>query len=399
MTIASASSASAYQAIEARERATELPVYAKLPLAIVRGKGLRVWDTEGVEYLDLYGGHAVCLTGHCHPRLVEAISGQARELIFYSNAVRLPIRAEASERFCAMAGVAGGRLFYVNSGAEANDVAIKTARKVTGRTTVASFEGAFHGRTLATLSAVGIEKYKRSLGPQLLEAHHRTCAFDDLGALDAAIGDDTAAVIVEPIQSLAGIYEGAEAFYRALRRLTEERGAALIFDEVQTGFGRTGAFLYGEHWGITPDMCTFAKGIASGVPCGATLMAPSFGDRVGASDHGSTFGGGPIAMAALNATLKVIADEGLVANAKERGEQLKAELSGVAGVREVRGRGLLLGVELDRKSAPVRDALRAKGILTGSAVEAKTIRILAPLTTDAAAIHAFVVALTEILAE
>lgn len=356
----------------------ELPVYAPLPFEPVRGEGCWLYDAAGVSYLDLYGGHAVALTGHSHPHVVRAIAEQATSLLFYSSAVRSRARAEASELLLAHAPHPGSRVFHCCSGSEANEVAFKLARKATGRRTVISFEGSFHGRTLGALSACGIGTYRDTAGGVLVPAHVRV-PLGDLAALDAALSSDTAAVICEPIQSLAGVHMAPDAFYPALAERVRAVGAVLVFDEVQTGLGRTGSFFFGDHLGVQPDVITLAKGLASGFPAAAVVVAPELAATVTVGDHDSTFGGGPVAMAAMRATLEVIEREQLVARARRVGRMLADQLAAAPGVTGVRGRGLLLGVALDRPARGVQEALLARRVVTGTAAEPGVLRLLPPL--------------------
>ncbi len=385
--------------VQALEQATELAVYNKMAVAPVRGSGCYVEDAKGVRYLDLYGGHAVALTGHCHPAVTSAIQRQAEELIFYSNAVPSAVRAEASRRLLHHAQIAGSRVFYVNSGTEANEVALKLARKWTQRRVIVSFQGSFHGRTIASLSACGIDKYRKTAAPLSLIGEHRIIPFDDLAALDAAIQDDVAAVLVEPIQSMNGVRLARPEFYKACRELTEARGAALIFDEIQTGMGRTGKFFFGEHYGVAPDLTTLAKGIASGIPCGAVIAAPKVAASASKGDQGTTFGGGHLAMAAMQATVDVIERESLCVRAEEVGRRLQELVAELEGVVEVRGLGLLVGIELVRAAGPVRDALLRRRLIVGGSGEPNTLRLLPPLVLTEAELVWFVTSLGEILAD
>lgn len=383
--------------IAAIEEETELKAYAKLPIAPVRGRGAYVWDEAGRRYLDFYGGHAVALVGHCHPSVVGAIRAQAAELLFYSNAARSRVRALASRRLLAHAPREGTKVFYCNSGAEANETAMKLARRATGRRKIVSFQGSFHGRTVATLSATGIAHYREHVRP-LLEGHVHA-PFGEAAALAAAVDRETAAVLMEPIQSIGGVNLAPADFYRAAEAICRDRGALLIFDEVQTGLGRTGAFFFGEHFGVRPDLITLAKGLASGVPIGAVLVSPEVAATVKIGDQGSTFGGGPLAMAAMDATLGVIEREGLVERARIVGEELRERLAGVRGVRGTRGMGLLVGVELDRPAAPVQEALLARGVIAGTSGPKDILRLLPPLVIGKDEVELFAERLAEVLAQ
>lgn len=389
----------AIASIERREQNTELGVYSRMPITPLRGEGCWLIDERGDRWLDMYGGHAVALTGHSHPHVVEAIARQARELLFYSNGVHLPVRVEAGERLLRYAPWPGSRVFYVSTGCEANEAAMKLARKVTARRTIVAFAGSFHGRTLGALSACGLEKYRSTAAPVLLgEPDYVFVPFGDDCALMDAVNDRTAAVICETIQSLGGVNMAPPSFYRGLRKVCDDAGAALIFDEVQTGLGRTGTFFFADGVGVKPDMITLAKGIASGIPCGAVIIAPRWAEAVKPNDHGTTFGGGPVAMAAMKATLEVIEREELVANAQRMGERLMRELTAMIGVQRlqgVRGKGLLLGLEFDGPAKDAQAALLDRRVICGGSDNPNVLRLLPPLTLGEAEIDAFLEALRE----
>lgn len=376
---------------------TELSVYSRMPLAPAQGRGCRLVDELGKEYLDLYGGHAVALTGHCHPHVVQAIQAQAESLIFYSSAVFSRIRAEANQAFLKLNPFSGARLFHCCSGTEANEVAFKMARLATGREKIVSFLGSFHGRTIGSLSACGIEKYRKTSGVGLISSHEQI-PFGDLAALDA-IDESTAAVIVEPIQSLGGAVMVSDDYYRAVEKRCKDVGAKLIFDEIQTGLGRTGTFFFSEGVGVTPDLTTMAKGLASGIPTAAVLAQSDIAATAKGGDQGTTFGGGPVAMAALKATMEVIESEKLVENALQRGAQLKAGLEAIPQVLRCRGRGLLVGIEFDCPAKSVQSALLERGIITGGSSEATVLRLLPPLTLSESEVDEFLTTLRSILEE
>ncbi len=385
--------------IAARADAAELNVYARLPIHFVRGRGSWLFAADGTRYLDMYGGHAVASTGHCHPRVVEAIQKQALELLFYSNSIHFVPRIEASEMLLRHAPHADSRVFYVSTGCEANEVALKIARKVTGRRKIVTFHGAFHGRTLATLSAGGVEKYRKTAEPCLIGPPDFVhVPFDDPAAAIAAIDGQTAGVICEVIQSLGGVNMGSASFYQALRESCDRVGALLIFDEIQTGLGRTGSYFFSAGMPpVKPDIITLAKGIASGVPCAAAIIAPHLTSRIKPNDHGTTFGGGPLAMAAMRATLQVIEEERLVANAARVGERIAQACAHMPAVKKVRGRGLLLGLEFDRPSKQVQDALLEQKVLVGGSDNPHVMRLLPPLTLSEAEADVFLDALSAVL--
>ena len=367
-----------------------LPTYGKFPFALVRGEGNYVEDDHGRRYLDLYGGHAVSLLGHSHPRWVEALQAQLGTMDFYSNVCYHPERAAAAKlvvehSYDSMRGV-----FFCNSGAEANETALKLARKHTGRSGIVAMNKGFHGRTIATLSVTGNPKL-RDMFSENTAQWTQFIPMGDIDALRALDVSDVAAVILEPIQSLAGVFLGSDEYYRELRVFCTERGIQLIFDEVQTGSGRCGGrgdhWYIGAQWNVEPDLVTTAKGIAGGFPVGVVIANEAIVAGVSVGDHGSTFGGGPLAAAAVAATYRILAEDGLVERVNEAGAVLHARLASMAGgglVREVRGLGYLVGIEFEVASGDVQKHLLEAGILVGKSGEPNTIRLLPPLTiTDA----------------
>lgn len=365
-------------AIELEDR-YQVATYKKFPFVVERGQDVWVYTTDGDRYLDLYGGHAVVGTGHSHPRVVAAISEQAKRLIFYSNLVYSDVRARAAKKLIEAAGAPYSKAFFVNSGTEANENAMKIARKLTGRTRVISFEGGFHGRTPGSLAATGIEKYRHN-AESLLEGHVHA-PFGDAAAVERLIGRDTAVVILEPIQSMGGVRMGSSEFYLALRKLCDRWGALLIYDEVQTGVGRTGEFLFAGRHGAYPGMVTLAKAIASGVPMGAVLMTEEIAGRIKVGDLGTTFGGGMLAAAALEATIDVIREERLLEKVQENSAYLQGKLKSISSVEEVRGLGYLLGIKFKSGDAkPYQQRLLEKKIITGLAEDTSVLRLLPPLT-------------------
>lgn len=373
----------------------ELPTYTRWPVTLVRGEGSTVWDATGKSYLDVYGGHAVASTGHSHPEVVRAIREQAGKLLFYSNVVALPIRTRAAEAILRHAPAPLAQVFFVTSGTEANENAMRLARRATGRTDIVSFHGGFHGRTADAISAAGLEKY-RDLGCPNVPGH-RLAPFGDLQALESVLDDGVAAVILEPIQSLAGVITASASYFQGVRTLCDRHGAKLIYDEVQTGFGRTGTFYFAGRHGVVPDLLTLAKGIASGFPMGAVLVSEEISGTVKPEEYGTTFGGGPLACAAAEATVRVIEEEGLLENVRAGSERLKEGLSRLAAIKEVRGEGFLLGIRLDRPARPVREALLARGVLVGGSDLADVLRLLPPLVLKSDEIDSFLAALEEVL--
>jgi len=373
----------------------ELTTYTRWPITLVRGEGSTVWDASGRSYLDLYGGHAVAATGHCHPEIVRAIREQAGRLLFYSNVVALPVRAQAAEAIAAQAPAPLSKVFFVNSGTEANENAMRLARRATGRSDIVTFSGAFHGRTADAISASGLSKYRELGAPNV--PGHRIVPFGDLDAARRAVDERVAGVLLEPIQSMAGVLTASPEYLLGLRRLCDERGAKLIYDEVQTGFGRTGTFFYAGRHGVVPDLVSLAKGIGSGVALGAVLIAEDIAAGVKPDEYGTTFGGGPLACAAAEATVRVIESEGLLGNVRRGSERLKAGLARLPGVREVRGEGFLLGVVLDRPGKPVREALLSRGFLVGGSDLPDVLRLLPPLVLRPEEIDRFLEATADVL--
>ena len=361
-------------AIELEDR-FQLDVYARLPITIDRGEGCYVFDSEGTRYLDLYAGHAVTSTGHCHPEVMAAIGRQASQLLFYSNATYNSTRAKALETLIRLAEPYG-RAFLVNSGAEANENAIKLARALTGRKEVISAVGSFHGRTYGSLSSTGIEKYRHYLNTPVPD--HTILPVESIAE---RISERTAAVLIEPIQSMGGVVVIPPAILREIAERCRAEGALLVFDEIQTGVGRTGEFLYARKLGLTPDLVTLAKGIASGYPAGALLVTGELAARVGKGDLGTTFGGSPLACAAILATLRVIEDEGLLAHVREVSSYLKRSLAGMESIAEVRGEGLLIGLTASGRTArEVQRRLLDRRILTGTSNDPNVLRLMPALT-------------------
>jgi len=387
-----------FEEIAAREEQFQLATYKKFPFAPVRGRGSWVETSEGERYLDLYGGHAVCATGHCHPRVVEALKSQAERLLFYSNVVYSDVRAVAAEKLVACAPEEITKAFFCNSGTEANENAMRMARMKTGCERIITFTGSFHGRTADAISATFLGKY-REIGKPNVPGH--VCAeFGDIESVAALADETAAAVMLEPIQSMAGVRVAAPEFYRSLRRLCDERGMLLIFDEVQTGVGRTGEWFFAGSDaadGVVPDVITLAKALGSGVPVGACLTTEGVASVIKENDLGTTFGGGMLAMAAVVATLEAIEEDGMLANTRAVEVYLRESLASVPGIVALRGRGLLLGVEFEEPvAAKVQKALLERRIITGTSSDARVLRLLPPLCLTREEVKSFVEALKEI---
>ncbi len=351
-------------------------VYQQYDIAPVRGSGMHVWDAQGRAYLDFYGGHAVISIGHGHPHYTDALREQLDHLVFYSNAVRNPLQERLAQLLGEQSGYAEYRLFLCNSGAEANENALKIASFHTGRSGVIAFTGAFHGRTSA---AVQITDNPAIRAPLNHDMDVRFIHLNSAAALEQALRErPAAAVIVEGIQGVEGVVEAEDDFLREARTLCDSFGALLILDEVQSGYGRTGEFFAHQRSGIQPDLITIAKGMGNGFPVAGVLIHPAIEARSGML--GSTFGGSHLACAAAIAVLEVLRDDGLAQRAAVMGDTLRRTVGSLPGVREVRGRGLMLGIALDRPAAQVRKALLdTHSIFTGSATRADTIRLLPPL--------------------
>lgn len=367
---------------------------AALPMAeLVRGEGCYVWDSEGKKYLDFLAGIAVNSLGHAHPVFVEAISRQAATLAHVSNYFATPPQLQLAQRLLRLSG--GDRIYFGNSGAEAIEAAIKLARR-TGRPRIIALHNSFHGRTMGSLSLTGKPALREPFEPLLPNIQHIDAAIE---ALESALGPDVAALVVEPIQGEAGVVDLPEGFLQAARELTRRCGALLIVDEIQTGAGRTGSWFAFQQFGITPDAIAVAKGIGGGIPIGALIAFGAAADLLTAGQHGSTFGGNPLATATANAVLAEIERAGLVDNARARGQQLSAALAALPGVAEVRGRGLLIGVGL---SQPIANAVVAKAMALGLIVNAPnhtSIRLAPPLIIGDAEIAEFLSTFTRALTE
>jgi predicted acetylornithine/succinylornithine family transaminase len=377
--------------------------YKRAPVAFSHGRGVRLYDLEGREYLDFIGGIAVSSLGHAHPALVQAISAQAARYIHVSNLYQIPEQVAAAERLVAASGL--DRAFFCNSGAEANEGAIKLARKrgkaVRGPAAHETLvtHNSFHGRTLATVAATGNPRYQQGFEP--MPAGFRFVPFDDLEAMRAAITDETCAILVEPVQGEGGVLPPSPGYLAGLRALCDENALLLILDEVQTGIGRTGKMFAYQHAGVRPDVATIAKGVAGGVPAGVVLATEAAAAHFVPGDHGSTFGGNALASAAIVAVLDAIEREGLLENAAATGARLVAGLEKLREkhplLLEVRGAGLLVGADLSIEAAPVVEACLTRGLLVNS-VRPKTLRFAPPLVVSEAEVDRALEILDEALA-
>lgn len=371
-----------------------LATYARADVTLVEGEGCRVRDDEGRWYLDLGGGIAVVSLGHRHPAVTAAAHAQLDRLWHVSNLYWTEPMLALAERLSARVG--GVQAFFCNSGAEANEAAIKVARKATGRPRIVALEGGFHGRTLGALSATGQPSKWEGFGPLLPGVSFARP--NDVESLEAAIapGGELAAIMLEPILGEGGVVPLDRPFVAAAAEIAREVGALLCVDEVQAGIGRTGTFLASEGLGLQPDLITLAKGLANGLPIGALLVRPGPAAAIAPGDHGSTFGGNPVAAAAACAVVDAI-DDALLAHVVEIGERLTAGLASLPGVLEVRGRGLLLGARLDRPVAPLVDACRERGVLVLSAGP-DVLRLTPPLVLSAAEADEGLTVIADVLA-
>lgn len=368
-----------------------IQTYARQPILLVRGSGARVWDAEGREYLDFVAGVAVNSVGHCHPAVVEAIREQAGTLIHTSNIYYTKNQVLLANELKKLTGM--DKAFFCNSGAESVEAAFKLARRVTGRSELVAAVNSFHGRTLGSLGATYKPVYREPFAP-LNEA--RFVPYDDDEALKEAVTKDTSAVVLEPVQGEGGVNVPRPDYLRAARQICDDYEALLILDEVQTGFGRTGRWFGKEHSGVRPDIMTLAKAAAGGLPLGVMMAAESVSGGFQKGDHGSTFGGGPLICAASLAAIGAIKKEDLVKRSDEMGRYLRSELRKNLEAKEVRGLGLMVGVELEEDCAQIVNEAREKGVLLNCTSE-HVLRMVPPLVVGREEIDHVVRVLGEIL--
>ncbi|WP_276495811.1 aspartate aminotransferase family protein [Pontibacter litorisediminis] len=371
-------------------------VYPLFDITPVRAQGAYVWDDKGNRYLDLYGGHAVISIGHSHPHYVKRIARQLYDIGFYSNSVQIPMQQELADKLGELSGYEDYSLFLCNSGAEANENALKLASFHTGRKKVIAFKGAFHGRTSAAVAATDDEKIQAPINKT---DNIIFLPLNDLSAFSNALqehGAELAAVIVEGIQGVGGVQVPEPAFLKALAAGCEKVGALLILDEVQSGYGRSGKFFAHQHADVKPHLITTAKGMGNGFPVAGVLVSPTIEAKHGML--GTTFGGNYLACAAALAVLEVIKEENLMENAQHMGQRLMQELRQLPGVKEVRGQGLMIGVELDKPCAPIRKQLLGEHqVFTGSSSDKNTLRLLPPLCIGMREVEKFLEAFEAIL--
>jgi acetylornithine/N-succinyldiaminopimelate aminotransferase len=378
------------------------PTYKRPPFVLVKGEGCRVWDENGKEYLDFVGGIAVCALGHSSPIVTKALDEQSRTLVHVSNLYYTRPQVELARLL--VENSFADRVFFCNSGAEANEAAIKIARRFTrekhgpGKHTIICMQGSFHGRTMATLSATGQAKVQIGYDP-LLEGF-KFVPFNDLRALRDAVDDTVCAVLLEPIQGEGGIVVPHPDYLKGVKEICRGKGALLIFDEIQTGMGRTGRLFAHEHFGVSPDIMSLAKALGNGLPIGAMLSTEALSSAFGPGSHASTFGGTPLVTAVSKAVLNSLLNDGWLEHCRNMGSYFMARLEELkkrhACIKEVRGLGLIIGVELDRPGAPVLEACVQKGFLINCAQE-KVLRFVPPLVVTKKEIDQLIEALDAVL--
>ena len=369
--------------------------YGKPAITLVKGKGIVVTDADGKSYLDFLGGIATSILGHAHPAIVKAVTKQVSTLSHVSNFYAHPNAIELAEKLIVMTGDKGAKVFFCQSGAEANEAALKLSRR-TGKMRVVAAQGAFHGRTMGALSLTGQPSKREPFLPLIKGVKH--VPYGDIDAIRKAVSKKTAMVIIEPIMGEAGVIVPPADYLQELRLLCDKNGALLVIDAVQTGMGRTGDWFGYEYSGITPDVITLAKGLGGGLPLGAMIALGKAADLFQPGDHGSTFGGNPVTTAAGLAAIRYIESKGILSKVEKQGAHLMQELALIPGVKEVRGAGLLLGIELESlKASNVADAMRDAGVLVNAA-NATTIRIAPALIVSDAQINKFITIFRKVIA-
>lgn len=392
------------QDVFAIDKAHYMPVFARYPMVISHGEGAYVTDTDGNRYLDFFAGIAVNALGHAHPNLVKAVADQAAKVIHCSNLYYTEVQAQLIEKLAALSGL--DKIFLANSGAEANEGALKLARKY-GKTIaddkyeIITANHCFHGRTLMTLTATAQPKYQAGYEP--LPQGFTYIDYNDIAALEAAISDKTCAVVLEPIQGEGGVNVPADDYLAKVRALCDKHGALLIFDEVQTGIGRTGKMFAYEHFGVRPDIVTLAKGLAGGVPIGAFLASDKVASVFHPGDHGSTFGGNPLACAAANAVLDTILEDNLLDNVNEVGAHLMDSIKALGAkypaiIRSVRGKGFMVGIELTREGRAIVEACLAEKLII-NCTAGNVLRLVPSLTIGKQQVDEMITILDAVLAK
>ncbi len=372
-----------------------IKTYAQWPITIVKGKGSWVWDSDDKKYLDFYGGHAVALLGHSPATVVKAINEQAEKLLFYSNIVQIEPAIELAEKLAQTLQPERYQLYFCNHGAEANETALKIARKLTGRKQIVAFENSFHGRSMTALAATGIRSY-HTFTPDFLD-YTTFVKWGDMEGLKEAVNNNTAAVLAEPIQSIGGVNTADGEFFRSLENLCNRHKTCLIFDEVQTGVGRTGTWWYAEACHVKPDIITTAKGLAGGLPIGAVLVKEEQAKEIKTGDLATTFGGNPVVSAAAVAVMETIIENNLLEHVQRESLRFQERLREIPGVEEVRGAGFLLGIETNAPAGEVTGKLRSRGVLAGTSLKPNTMRIFPPLNASREEIDYFTETLAGVL--
>lgn len=357
------------------------PTYSKWEIEPESAQGSYLYSKNGGVYLDFTSGIGVCNLGHCHPEVKDAVEQQLNKFWHVSNLFPLEVQEKAAEILTKVSGL--DLVFFANSGAEANEAAIKLARKATGKTKILTFQQSFHGRTFATMSATGQDKIKQGYGPMLETFEY--IPFNDLNALKEQLTEDVAAVMLEIVQGEGGIYVASQEFLQGVEAICKEKGVLLLIDEIQTGMGRTGKAFAFQHFGIKPDIISVAKGMANGIPTGAIVADGKLKEFFGPGSHGTTFGGNPLAMAAAVKTMEIIFEPAFLEEVKKKSEWvfslLKEKLAGNQHVKDIRGLGLMIGIELDIPVASILGELRKEGLIVLNAGE-KVIRLLPSLNTS-----------------
>lgn len=364
-----------------------LPVFARYQIVLDHGEGVYVYDTHGKKYVDFLGGIAVNVLGHNHPALVKAVAEQAGKMIHCSNLYYTQVQADAAEKLTKLSGF--GKVFFGNSGAEANEGAIKVARKYAhtispDKSQIITALHSFHGRTLATLTATGQPKYQEGFGP--LPAGFDYVEYNNIEALEKMMSENTAAVMLEPIQGEGGVHVPTAEYLKKVRALCDKYNAVLIFDEIQTGIGRSGEFFAYDKFGVKPDVVTLAKGLAGGVPIGAFITSDKIADVLHAGDHGSTFGGNPLACAAADVVLATVGNEAFLKHVEEMGDYMKSRLEAIKAkfptlVKEVRGVGLILGMEINKPGRDIVNTCLEKGSII-NCTAGNVLRFVPPLIVE-----------------
>ncbi|MFH1720565.1 MAG: aminotransferase class III-fold pyridoxal phosphate-dependent enzyme [Patescibacteria group bacterium] len=372
-----------------------IQTYAKYPIEIVKGNGSFVWDKNGKKYLDFYGGHAVSIVGHCPKKVISAIKKQSDELLFYSNIFYTKPTILLAEKLAKTLAPKKYQVYFTNSGSEANETAIKIARKYLNKKHVIAFKNSFHGRSITSLGVTGIDSYHQ-FSPNL-DKHTSFAKLGDMESVKACLKKDTAAVICEPIQSIGGVQMAEKAFYQELEKFCKANGILLIFDEVQTGLGRIGTFWFAQKAGVNPDIITCAKGIASGLPIACVLVKDFVSKTIKTGEHATTFGGGPVVCCAALATLDIILEKGFLKSVKEKSGYLKSGLLKLPNVSDVFGAGFLLGVKFVKPVPDLVEKCLSEGVIIGNSGEKDVFRLLPPITVSKKEIDLFLDKFNKIL--